>query len=203
MRIITSLSIVILFFDIHDAYSQYPVPFYFMSGNRARKSIDYQIHSGFLKLRDGQVVTGRFKYDKWEFPVRNFAFYKDADESNKRKIKFKDIQQVSFVGVDTNIAEKPDSTIFVNINGKLLRKLTEGKINLYDKLIVVREAEGVVGATIFVKEDEKLKRVDTLRKLNKWYQNLSKQYPDLQVQNKYLNKIEIIKEIQKYNALRE
>ncbi|MCU0390635.1 MAG: hypothetical protein MUE81_05920 [Thermoflexibacter sp.] len=199
MRYLRIFLFLIIF--VEPVYSQTSAVVAILASRKSnQKTILRQVQEGTVTLTNGQVVTGRFKYDNWEFPVKNFAFYKDANLDSRKKIKFKDIKQVSFVGVDTNIAEKPDSTTFINVNGKLLRKLTEGKINLYDKLIVVKEAEGVIGATIFVKEGEKLKRIDTLRKFNKWYQSLSKQYPDLQVQNKYLNKIEILKEIQKYNA---
>lgn len=201
MKVIRILLVIMVFFNISVSNAQYPVPFYFMSGGRAKKSIKYQVQEGTVSLKDGKVLTGRFQFDWWMFPVKNFVFYKDS--SSKEKIKFKDIKQASFAGIDTNIAEKTDSTAFVNVDGKLLRKLTSGKINIYDKLIVVKEVEGALGETIFVKESKKLRRIESLRRFNKWYQGLADAYPNLKVRNEYLNKIEIIREIQKYNVLKE
>jgi hypothetical protein len=98
---------------------------------------------------------------------------------------------------------RDDSTEFVNIKSSFYRTLAKGQINIYDKVMAVNEVMGYVGQGIYVESKGKLKRIESLRRFNKWYQGLAESYPNLKIRNEYLNKTEIIREIQKYNVLKE
>lgn len=199
LRLILFL-ITICFFD-HLLYAQSgAVAAMLASRKKHQNPIQYQIQEGYIILKDGRALTGRFKYDHWEFPVKNFAFYKDA-KSKPTRVKFKNIKKAVFIGADTNIVFRKDSTEFVGIKKRLYRKLADGQIKIYDKIIRVQDWQGKIGKYLYVESKGKLKRISSLHQLNKWYQGLATQYANLRIRNDYLNKIEIIKEIQKYNAL--
>lgn len=191
-----------ILFGLDNVFAQntfFPFPIFI---NNGVKPPPRQVQEGTIQLKSGQVITGRFKYDHWEFPVKNFAFYKDAHAKSKR-VKFRNIQAVTFVGSDTSVTFRKDSTEFVGIKGRLYRKIADGRIKIYDRVIRVKEWQGRIGQGIYVESKGKLKRIESIRRFNKWYQGLSETYPNLKIRNEYLNKIEIIREIQKYNVLKE
>ncbi len=175
------------------AYAQYPVLFYF-AGNGNKSPVQYKIHEGIAKLIDGRTLEGRFKYDKWEFPTKNFLFYQNK-QTNSIKARFGQINKITLRGADSTLNNDRDSTVFINLNGRLYRALTTGTIKLYDRVFVVNEAMGRIGKTIWVEENGKLIRLSSTKKLNQWYQTLPKKYPKFVVKQAYLNPQEIIEGI--------
>ncbi|HVT85476.1 MAG TPA: hypothetical protein VHD35_09745 [Chitinophagaceae bacterium] len=150
-----SVIVVSLFFFISSTLGQH------VYVSSSEYNIYYQKHSGQAILNNGKTQKGIFKHSYLAFTFKYF------DSSGKfiKRYKESDIKSITLAGSDTSISNK-DSTYFIKINKPYLyRQLTSGAIEIYDKLINVNEKKGLIFSTVIVLEDNKVKKLNTKRKI--------------------------------------
>ncbi|MBN8823738.1 MULTISPECIES: hypothetical protein [unclassified Spirosoma] len=152
--------------------------------------IVYQLHDGVGRLGDGSLLQGRFLYDKGTM----FTFYQNGHTKGV-KIPFFQFETLTLAGADTSVLPRSDSTMFSRIKNRLYRRLTIGKIALYDDVYAINENKGKIGDYLFVWGDNgKLKRLRNLEAINQWFYDTCQQNhwtnPDI-----FLSKTEIIKRL--------
>jgi hypothetical protein len=152
--------------------------------------ISYQLHDGTALLLDGSLLRGRFMYNKGS----GFTFYRDGHSSGQR-IYLYQFDRLALAGTDTSVIARSDSTVFLKVGNRLLRRLTIGKVGLYDKVYVVNEDKGKTGDLLFTwSDDGKIRRLKTLEQANQWFYEICQQnhWPNSDV---FLSKAEIIKRL--------
>lgn len=156
--------------------------------------IVYQLHDGVAQLTDGTLLRGRFLYNKSHV----FIYYANGHDDGQH-IPFYKFERLTLAGADTSVLPRSDSTVFVRIRNQLYRRLTIGKVGLYDKTYAVNEDKGNVGNDLFTwSEDGKLKRLYKLEQINQWFYATCQQNnwtpPDV-----FRSKVEIIKQLAKFD----
>ena len=137
-------------------------------------NINYQKHSGYIVLNNGQKVTGIFQYDFWEFPGYNLKSFSKNGKGLKR-YRIKNIKKVVLLGSDTMITNK-DSTYF-EVLGRpkgFYRQLTFGPIKVYDNFFDVNEKKDLIKPLFFVKVNNQYYELNSKDKFIKW---LKTNYP--------------------------
>ncbi len=152
--------------------------------------INYQLHDGIARLTDGSLLKGRFMYKRGN----SFTFYQDGHSAGKQIPSYL-FDNLTLAGADTAATPRSDSTIFIRTNNRLLRRLTKGKVGLYDQTYAVNEDKGKIGDVLFTwSDDGKLRRLRTLEECNQWFYEICNQnhWPNPDV---FLSKSEIIKRL--------
>lgn len=152
--------------------------------------ITYQLHDGTARLTDGSLLQGRFMYNR----NRVFKYYQDGHSPGK-EIPFFLFEHLTLSGVDTSVIPRRDSTVFLKVKNRLFRRLTVGKIGLYDDTYAINEDKGKVGDILFTwGNDGKIKRLRTLEQANQWFYEICLQndWPNPDV---FLSKSELIKRL--------
>ncbi|GAB4037188.1 hypothetical protein [Spirosoma gilvum] len=152
--------------------------------------IVYQLHDGIGRLGDGSLLQGRFLYNRGSM----FTFYQNGHTKGV-KIPFFQFEELTLAGADTSVLPRSDSTTFARVKTRLYRRLTIGKIALYDQIYAINEDKGKIGDYLFVwDENGKLKRLRNLEAVNQWFYNTCQQnhWPNPDV---FLSKTEIIKRL--------
>lgn len=152
--------------------------------------VTYQLHDGIARLTDGSLLQGRFMYKRGN----SFTFYQDGHSPGKQIPSYL-FDNLVLAGADTAATPRSDSTIFIRINNNLLRRLTKGKVGLYDKTYAVNEDKGKIGDVLFTWSNEgKLRRLRTLEEANQWFYEICLQnhWPNPDV---FLSKSDIIKRL--------
>ncbi|WP_020595500.1 hypothetical protein [Spirosoma panaciterrae] len=152
--------------------------------------IVYQLHDGVGRLGDGSLLQGRFLYNKGSL----FTFYQNGHTKGV-KIPFFQFEELTLAGADTSVLPRSDSTAFFRIKTRLYRRLTIGKIALFDQVYAINEDKGKIGDYLFVwDENGKLKRLRNLEDVNQWFYNTCQQnhWPNPDI---FLSKTEIIKRL--------
>ena len=152
--------------------------------------VTYQLHDGIARLTDGSLLRGRFLYNR----SGSFNFYQDG-HSARKQIEFGHFERLTLAGTDTSVIAHSDSTVFLYVNNHLLRRLTIGKVGLYDKTFAVNEDKGKIGDVLFTWSDNgKIRRLYTLEDVNKWFYEICQQnhWPNPDV---FLSKTEIIRRL--------
>jgi hypothetical protein len=167
MKIILS----ILYFFVHGilfAQRTIPLPIYFMMFSSAHKpirAIPYSSHYGVLTLQDGNNISGNFIYDIWEFPRRNFI-----DKATKVHYPINKIKSIKFERTDTLVYNIKSNTVFQylpSIN-KMGRLLVDGKIQVFDLLLIVDEIPGAISKQLIIQDRGIYFNIETYRKWQKW-----------------------------------
>ncbi|MFD2936253.1 hypothetical protein [Spirosoma flavum] len=152
--------------------------------------IVYQLHDGTALLSNGDLLRGRFLYNR----SQAFFFYQDGHSPGQR-IYFRRLERLVLAAADTSVTPRLDSTVFLKVQNQFCRRLTIGKIGLYDQVYAVNENKGKVDEVLFTwGDDGKLKRLSTLEKANQWFYEICIQnhWPNPDV---FLSKAEIIKRL--------
>ena len=152
--------------------------------------IIYQLHDGIARLTDGSLLRGRFMYNGGP----GFTFYQDGHSAGLRIYSYQ-FEHLALAGADTSVVPRSDSTAFFKVGNHVLRRLTIGKVGLYDKVYAVNEDKGKIGDVLFTWDDKgKLKRLKNLEQANQWFYAICVQNhwanPDV-----FLSKSEIIKRL--------
>ncbi|MVM30194.1 hypothetical protein GO755_09125 [Spirosoma sp. HMF4905] len=152
--------------------------------------IIYQLHDGDARLTDGSQLRGRFMYNK----NSSFTFYQDGHSPGKTIPAYK-FEYLKLAGADTTATPRTDSTVFLRVKNQLCRRLTVGKVGLYDQTYSVNEDKGKIGNTLLTwSDDGKIKRLRTLEEANQWFYAVCQQnnWPNSDI---FLSKTEIIKRL--------
>ena len=152
--------------------------------------IVYQLHDGTARLTDTSLLQGRFMYNGGP----GFTFYQDGHSAGRRIYSYQ-FENLTLATADTSVTPRIDSTVFIRVYNHLLRRLTIGKVGLYDKTYAINENKGKIGDVLFTwSDDGKLKRLRTLEQVNKWFYAVctQNQWPNPDV---FLSKTEIIKRL--------
>ncbi|GAB4045045.1 hypothetical protein [Spirosoma litoris] len=150
----------------------------------------YQLHDGIARLTDGSQLQGRFLYNK----NSSFTFYQDGHSPGKNIPAYK-FEYLKLVGADTAATPRNDSTVFLRVRNQLCRRLTVGKVGLYDKTYSINEDKGKIGDVLFTWDnDGKIKRLQNLEQANQWFYQICQEnnWPNSDV---FLSKTEIIKRL--------
>ncbi|QMW06093.1 hypothetical protein [Spirosoma foliorum] len=152
--------------------------------------IVYQLHDGIARLTDGSQLQGRFLYNK----NSSFTFYQDGHSPGMNIPAYK-FEYLKLVGADTAATPRNDSTVFLRVRNQLCRRLTVGKVGLYDKTYSINEDKGKIGYVLFTWDnDGKIKRLQNLEQANQWFYQICQEnnWPNSDV---FLSKTEIIKRL--------
>ncbi|GAB4013486.1 hypothetical protein EXU85_12290 [Spirosoma sp. KCTC 42546] len=152
--------------------------------------IIYQLHDGIARLTDGSQLQGRFMYNK----NSSFTFYQDGHSPGKSIANYK-FEYLKLAGADTAATPRTDSTVFLRVKNNLFRRLTVGKVGLYDKTYSINEDKGKIGDILFTWDnDGSLRRLHNLEQANQWFYQICQQnnWPNSDV---FLSKTEIIKRL--------
>ncbi|GAB3954588.1 hypothetical protein GCM10028805_40280 [Spirosoma harenae] len=152
--------------------------------------VTYQLHDGIAQLDDGSLLAGRFMYNR----NSGFNFYENGHSPGKN-VPFYRFERLTLTGADTSVLPRTDSTVFLRVSNRLFRRLTVGKVGLYDRVYAINEDKGKIGDVLFTWSDNgKLKRLRNLEEANKWFYEvcIQNKWPNPDV---FLSKTEIIKRL--------
>ena len=170
------------------------------ASNSNNIAINYKSHAGIAYLKSGKVLNGWFKYDYWEFPTYNFKYF-SSDSTKQQKVYISDLKEIVLAGSDSALCFRKDSTEFYYLQSYkgLYRKITSGKIEVYDRLINTSEKSKLVGTEILVKYDGTFKKITSIQELDKYIRSLIPEYDKENPLSKQVDMVKLFDAINHYN----
>jgi hypothetical protein len=164
--------------------------------------IDFLPHYGIAQVDGIGTVQGVFQYAWFEFPSPNFKFYGN-DSVEPQRLYWQYVNKMTLAGSDSLLSYRKDSTEFYHLNNCVgfYRKLTDGKIRVYDGVANVNEMPGFIsGDDMVVLYQGKLMRFFSFRKFTRFIASIIPSYAEqVKSQGNNVNAISLFAAINKYN----
>ncbi len=130
---------------------------------------NYQKHSGYIELNNGEKIKGVFEFAYWEFPTYNLKSY-SSDGKMAKRYSIQNIKTVVASGSDGWLSNKDSTYFIVHDKSKYFyRQLTFGiDFQLYDGFFNVDEYVGMVTPYFLIKTKEGFLELNHVKDLIKW-----------------------------------
>lgn len=168
--------------------AQIPIPLLIRPAASLAKIVSHEYHNGIIYLKNGEAIAGTIRFKMTGFP--DFKVRIIPKEGQATNILAKKINKISFLGTDSLLSIRGDSTIYIYLNyeKQLARLLYEDAfLKLYDNVFAVNEFMGRHNAPYFLEINGEIKKWRT-------FQDLLKNSPQNQSFQNYLKKLEKIKQ---------